>query len=53
MQLFSLIFVSNINAFATYLLQHEIVVAVLERIIFFLESNSLSFFSMILAQGLD
>lgn len=52
-QLFGLISVSNINAFATYLLSHEIVGAALERILFFLEGKSLSSFSQILAKGFN
>lgn len=50
-QLLSLISVSNVNAFATHLLQHENVVTVLERIIFFLEGENLNLFPQILAKG--
>ena len=45
--------VSNVNAFATYLLQRETVVAALERINFFLQGKSLSSFSQILAKGFN
>lgn len=51
-RLLSLISVSNVDAFATSLLQCENRVAVLERVIFFLQGKILNSFLRILAKVL-